>query len=122
MMRLVDGPAAGETLAIRRAPILLRVAKNTLARNKERVWDALNDLEDVAKPHETLHLYMLMAKPQMVHLKMANRRASGFYAMGFYKFLPEQPDDATMRDNAKWSAWCDANEQRLRPAWAAKAE
>jgi hypothetical protein len=82
------------------------------------VWDALNEREDVARPNEKLHAYILAAEPAIMHISRRPRSQSGWFVIAEYHYLPEQPDDATMRDNAKWAAWCEANKQRLMPEWA----
>ena len=120
MMKCLDGPAAGQVLMIRRAPLFLRVVRNPLVRkaNKEdREWDCLNELQDQPKPHEELHVYVLKEKPGWCHIRMSRRSASGFYSWGEYVPLQEQPDDATMRSTELWRKWCTDNAPRLAPAW-----
>lgn len=34
------------------------------------------------------------------------RRRGAWYATGEYRVCAEQPDDETLRDTAKWRAWC----------------
>lgn len=111
MMRFLDGPAAGVTLAIRRAPCMLR-----LVQTPEGDWDALDQLDDVAHPTEKIVVYRWRAKPSAVHLNCGrgkNRSAGGFYPFGDYVFMPDQPGDAITRDNAAWEAWCVENKDRL---------
>jgi len=117
MMNFVDGPAACTVLRMRRTPLLLRVVRNKLVRNDENVWDCLNELEDVARPHEEIFVYILVDKPSPV-LSMRPRSGSGWYWIGSYRFLEQQPAEEILRDNAKWSAWCNARREQLMPEWA----
>jgi hypothetical protein len=119
MMRFVDGPAVGVMLQMRLTPIVLRAVKNPRAQKSETVWDCLNEPGDVAKPHEEIYVYILAGRPQSVHLCCSPRSRSGWYSIGVYRQLTvDPPDDATMRDNQRWSDWCEANKARLLPAWA----
>jgi len=107
MITFVDGPAPGQTLVVRRAKFFLRV---TFDGSK---WDCLNEYFDTAAAGETLYVYLLIEKPTAVHLKMTKRSQSGWYAMARYRFLPEQPADADIRENASWRIWCLAQEDLL---------
>ena len=49
MTRFLDGPAAGVLLALRRAPLYLRVVYHA---KREEPWDALDQLADVPGEHE----------------------------------------------------------------------
>lgn len=108
MTTFTDGPAKGQTLSLRRAPVFLRV---TEAAGK---FDALDQLEDTPEPHETLHAYVLASKPGSMHLcvRGKNRAAGGFYPLATYKLVENPPTDAVMR--AQWRAWTD---QQGMPAW-----
>ena len=124
MTKFIDGPAAGQTLTLRRAPILLRVTfdgKDGLFGEADGQWDALNELDDAAHPGERLYAYILRAPPTMIHV-CRRPGGCGFYAIAEYVYLPDQPDDATMRDNAKWAAWCESNRSQLMPEWVKPAE
>lgn len=117
MTTFVGGPADGQTIPLcDRAPIVLRVCQSPTG------WDALNDEDDVAKPDEKLHVYILAEKPGVIHISRRPRKDSGWFIIGKYHWLPEQPDDATMRDNRRWAKWCDDNKQRLLPEWAKEAK
>ena len=108
MVSLVDGPAADETLALRRAPRLLRVV-----RSRNGKWDALDQLDDEPKPTETIFVYERMNIPRMGHMCMSPRSQSGWYAIANYRLFQDQPADEIMRDTQKWREWCDT--YRLKP-------
>lgn len=97
-----DGPAKGQTLMLQRTPKYLRVTHDG------KKWDALNNLEDTAQPTETLYAYVTKDGPRgSVHIHRSGGRG-GFYPLISYQLVPDQPNDATMRDNAKWAAWVEA--------------
>ena len=103
MINFVDGPAAGQSLALRRAPTFLRVV-----RSQSGEWDALDQLDDEPKPRELVFAYYLATPQSRYHLKCSRRGASGWYVSASYAFHPEQPDEATLRDTMQWRAWCQA--------------
>lgn len=113
MIRFLNGPAANQTLALRCAPVMLRVVCG-----RDGTWDALDQLDDVARPSEAIHVYKLTRPPTVVFVRASSRSMSGAFAMAAYRHFTEQLDDATVRDNASWDAWCDANKDRLMPEWA----
>lgn len=102
MTRFLDGPAAGVTLQLRRAPYFLRVTDNGTE------WDALNNPEDEARPNERLYCYTWKQRPGGMHLLIRgkNKHQGGFFQNGVYGFREEQPSDEIMRDNGKWTQWC----------------
>lgn len=113
MLKFLDGPAAGVTLMLHRAPLLLR-----LVQAPDGTWDGLDQLADQPKPSESVHVYMMHEHHGRVHLRMARgaKGGSGFYEYADYKYLPEQPaDDADVRDTERWRAWTLANAPRLMP-------
>lgn len=110
-----DGPAAGHRLSLSRCPIMLRVTVNG-----PKV-DALDLLTDTAVPDERLVLYVLEDHPSVAFVDgrdKAGRRWGRQMAVARYAMCAEQPDDAVMRDNARWRDWCAANGRRLLPGWA----
>jgi len=104
VIKFLDGPAAGQCLALRRAPIFLRVVVNRYGDKK--TWDALDQLGDTPKAGEDIFAYRLASQPRHMHLCRSPRRLSGYYAMADYRFVGQQPDDATLRNADKWRAWC----------------
>lgn len=106
MSKFLDGPAAGQHLALRRAPVMLRVVQGPGGK-----WDALDQLDDEPAADETIHLYRMVPDTlTTMHLcvRGKGRAASDFYAMGDYRYVEPQPDEATLRDRGRWVEWCDA--------------
>ena len=110
MTKFIDGPAAGQTIPIHRAPLLLRVVRDG------QTWDALDQLDDKAKPTEEIFVYIADERPRPVHIRA--EKGSGWYWIGNYRLLSEQPADEILRDNTRWAEWCMANKDRLTPEWA----
>ncbi len=112
----VDGPAKGKHFQLSRSPILLRVV------NVGDHFDALDQLDDVASSNEHITAYRLVSAPGVCFIDgrdpKSGRRCGRRLSTGTYAVLPEQPEDATMRDNEAWRAWCGANNDRLLPEWA----
>lgn len=101
MIRLLDGPAAGQTLMLKRAPRFLRVVRGPSGK-----WDALDQLDDTPNDDETITVYARGAeKPGVVHLNMG-RLGGGFYVLAYYRHHPAQPAEWQMRETSAWQAWC----------------
>jgi hypothetical protein len=113
MTRFTDGPAQGQVLELRRAPVFLRVVR---AGEK---WDALDQLDDKPSDDETVCVYELVGEPGRMHIN-ATRRAGGcrWVTIAEYKLLEgEQPADAILRDAGAWRSWaCAENERREKRA------
>lgn len=99
MTRFLDGPAAGTVLALKRAPLFLRAVRAVGAE-----WDALDQRKDRPEPDEAITLYRRAGDVHTVHVNMG-RKGSGFYALAEYRVVEPQPDDATLRDQARFEAW-----------------
>ena len=113
MISFIDGPAEGQTLSLKRAPIFLRVVKEDLQSGK---WDALDQLDDEPTAGEKIYAYINNEfKPGWVHLNRGHGR-SGFYPIASYKFIDPQPADAEMRTTSAWAAWCVKNDPRPKEA------
>lgn len=106
MTKFLDGPAIGQTLMLKRAPIFLRVTVATLAESGRERVDALDQLEDNALPDETLHCYVMSKYLGSCHIKRSG--GGGFYQMAEYKLRDPQPTDADMRSNEAWATWCES--------------
>lgn len=100
MTKFLDGPAAGQVLALKRAPVYLRVVQG------RKEWDALDQLGDTPAAHERIHVYRLKENRGTVHLNCGRRGASGFYEMADYAYSADQPTDAVARDTDAWRGWC----------------
>ncbi len=110
-----DGPASGTILELQRNPVLLRAVQDQSGK-----WDALDQLDDEAKPSERIAVYVLVRQPTTAFVDgvRGGRRCGWRMSIAEYVFLTEQPDDATMRDNSKWREWCRAQPM---PEWAKNA-
>lgn len=98
MVKFLDGPAEGQVLALRRAPLLLRVV-----RDQAGEFDALDQLEDEPREGEAITVYRRIGEAARVHLKM--RKGSGWYQLAEYRVLPVQPLDQVARRREGWQAW-----------------
>lgn len=110
MTTFLDGPAKGQHLMLKRKVRFLRVVEGIGGVGGK--WDALDMPDDVPAQSEKLYAYEAVGNGGMCHINRGGGRG-GFYSMQDYKFIEDQPDDATMRDNAKWVAWVEARAERL---------
>lgn len=95
MVEFLDGPAAGRSLALRRAPHFLRVVigpNDTL--------DALDQPEDYPRFQETIHAYVI----ESGSWSLVFVRPGGRYEMGRYRHLDGVPHEAMITRTA-WIAW-----------------
>lgn len=109
-----DGPAAGASLDLRRAPVMLRVVVGPRGK-----VDALDQLDDVAEPNERIFVYRLDGGVQHFHIKSSRRGESGWRVSAHYRqhlFHPPPPPDEVLRDNRRWVAWCLEHRDRLDPS------
>lgn len=103
MIEFLDGPAVGQTLLLRRAPLYLRVAFNPRKRSDQ--WDALDQLTDRPKRHEWIYAYHRAGKPSFLHRKAH----SGVWAVAKYEFVEPQPAaESTLWNKVDWQSWCRA--------------
>lgn len=106
MTTFLDGPATGQRLMLKRAPIFLRAVQDAAGN-----WDALDQLEDEPAAGERIVVYQLAAPPSWAHVLKRGRdgdgnyAGSGFYTVAEYQVLPTQPDDQDARENWRWRAW-----------------
>lgn len=105
MIEMVDGPAIGITLFLKRAPLLLRVCFDP----QTKQWDGLDQLADQPAACEQLHVYRRIGKPGALHIDESRKRCH-WYAMAKYVYADPQPSDADMRDTKSWRAWALAHE------------
>ena len=103
MTRFLDGPAAGKTLMLGRAPFFLRAVQAP-----DGTWDALDQLHDTPKPDERIVVYQLQGEPTRMHMQRVvnGRRACSWHEGGEYRLAADAPDDVTARDTAAWREWC----------------
>jgi hypothetical protein len=107
MTRFVDGPAHAAALLLQRRPMPFQL-RVTMRPGP----DALDQPADEAAPNETLFAYELLRHDGWCHMNFGGGRG-GFYAMASYRFIPDQPDDATMRDNDAWAKWATERGTRI---------
>src|SRR5262245_10530111 len=108
--KFIDGPAEGQILLLRRAPLLLRVVID-----QQRTWDALDQLTDTAEPNEKVYVYQLVKDEGTMQLNMG-RRGGGWYRVATYRLYGDQSDQETLHDNSKWQEWAQ-RESKLGRAW-----
>lgn len=99
MTTFENGPAKGNGLALKSAPLFLRV---TEAGGK---FDALDLPTDTPRPEGKLHAYVRIGEPGSCHMNFGGGRG-GFYTLARYFYVPNQPSDEVMRDASKWQQWC----------------
>lgn len=99
MTKFEDGPASGKVLALRRAPLLLRVVRD----RETGAIDALDQLADEPKASEEVIVYVQTENRGMVHINRG-RHGSGWFTIATYKLHEPQPDQVTVR-GALWPAW-----------------
>lgn len=113
MTRFLDGPAAGKTMQLRRAPLLLRVVEGPDG------FDALDLLEDEPLPEERIWVYRLVAHEGFTHVHTGNglprEHLGRWLAIAEYRLASEQPDEQVLRHTSSWRRW--ANEYALRSQW-----
>lgn len=93
-----NGPAKGQRLMLKRAPLFLRVVE---AGGK---FDALDQLADEPEAGERLFAYRRVGEVGMCHIH--RKGGGGWFTIANYALVAQQPDDATMRDTTAWRAWC----------------
>ena len=103
MMTLKDGPAKG-TYMCKRAPLYLRAVVNDKGGT-----DVLDMPSDTPTDLESIHVYQRIGGHSMVHLSMADRRMSGFYARAEYKWMPDV-DGEYVRETVTWQRWVEEAE------------
>jgi hypothetical protein len=102
--RFLDGPAAGTTLYLKRAPVYLRAVQGPAGPTHAGDWDALDQLEDEPRSSERIVVYRLEGEPTFCHINRGGR-GSGFYRGGAYRVVEPQPTDLEVRSTAAWRAW-----------------
>jgi hypothetical protein len=114
MTSFSDGPAKGQILELRRAPIFLRVT--TLASGK---CDALDQIDDKPMADEHLFAYRLTAKAGMMHI-FRRGGGGGWQTIAEYRMHEPQPTDAEMRTTEAWRRWTEQAVRTLDTAELAK--
>lgn len=100
MTTILDGPAKGQTLMLKRAPKYLRVVRDD-KHSLSPKWDALDQIGDTPMGGETCFAYLLQGKPGVIHLNMG-RGKGGFYPVAEYALCETQPTEEEFRSTALW--------------------
>lgn len=103
MTKFIDGPAAGVTLWLKRAPVFLRAVRST-----EGAWDALDQIDDTPTTGESIVVYKLHGEPTWCHINARSKhgeRQGGIFQGGEYRVVDSQPKDERVRETASWRAW-----------------
>src|SRR5207253_760428 len=98
VIRFLDGPASGQSLLLRRAPLYVRVVRTAAGK-----WDALDQLGDEPAFCEAVFAYRRTGRPGWVHI--CGGKARGRFQTGDYRFVLAQPDEDTLRDQSRWRQW-----------------
>lgn len=125
MCRLIDGPAKGKWLRIKRFPLFLRVVIAA-----DGTVDALDQLEDQPREGEKIHVYIRVSSPSMVHVdgtrwdkvKKRNVRFGEWFETADYKHHKDAPADAVMRSPKDWPDWCQKTYAAMKPVDFAKGK
>lgn len=98
MTKFLDGPAAGVTLMLKRAPHYLRVVQAP-----DGKFDALDQLTDLPRSDERIVVYEMVGEPSWMHIR--SRRGGGIFRGGEYRVVDPQPDDSEIRLTTRWREW-----------------
>jgi hypothetical protein len=104
MLKMLDGPARGQTIQCRRSPIFLRVV-----RNSKKEWDALDQLGDKPEYDEDIFVYVMVKYLGWIHLNTGGKPGGGMFMRAEYRAIKPQPTNSEVCDNDEWSSWCKAN-------------
>lgn len=105
MISFLDGPAHGESLNLRRAPVMLRVVHG-------HGWDALDMPDDEPRSNESVWVYVQVGTPMVGHIRASRKELRGAFASATYRLLPVQPSPFYL-SNEQWGLWCEVNESNL---------
>ena len=115
MIQFTGGPAGGQTLALGRAPVLLRVVVGPRGK-----LDALDQLDDEPREDERIHVYRLASSVTVMRVSRRPRSQSGWFVVAKYRLLEPQPLDMQVRERAAWNEWCDSVREAVLSAIAAE--
>lgn len=102
----MDGPAAGQGFALRRAPMFLRVVESI---GQLGGFDVLDQLDDEPREGERVHVYRMVPGSWGCAYVCGRgaSAASGRYEWGIYRHVPDA-DGEQLRETVAWRAWVDA--------------
>jgi hypothetical protein len=98
MLKLKGGPAEG-TYLVKRAPQFLRGVVNAGG-----LKDVLDQPGDKPEEGETVAVYQRIGEISHIHLRMADRRKTGFYVCAEYVWMPDV-EAGTVKRTSDWEAW-----------------
>jgi len=105
MTRFLEGPAAGMTLSLRRAPLFLRVVRNDAGQ-----FDALDQFTDAPTSNETLFVSRRKGEAGTCHIDYTDaktrRRSGKWFTVAEYELFAVQPADDVLRSTEAWRTWC----------------
>lgn len=102
-----DGPADGQILFHKHAPLVLRVVRST----RSGKFDVCDQLVDKPASDEDVFLYVCCTGIARVHIKAAKRSESGFYEHGTYVFWKD--GTPACRHNETWVKWVDERREEI---------
>lgn len=111
----VDGPAIGQTLHLKRTPIMLRWVVDAVGE-----WDALDQRGDAVYRDETPYCYIIDGEPSSMHVdRVVNGRRVGEWCniVRYKQLLVDPPTRLQMVDEEAWAGWCTDNKDRLIGMW-----
>lgn len=114
MTNFTNGPAAGVTLSLRRAPLFLRVVRDEAGK-----WDALDLVSDIVAPGEAVYAYRRTRHDGTVHVDGRDkngRRYGEWFQLAEYALVEPQPPEAVLRDTRNWQGWATAEHARRKEA------
>lgn len=107
MTTFKGGPADGQTLTLKRRPILLRVVQDN-----DGQFDALDMPDDEPRADEKVFVYILAKTGASGFLdgrdKQGKRWGTSF-AGGEYRICPFQPGEEEGLDRNRFVEWCESN-------------
>jgi hypothetical protein len=107
-----DGPAAGKSVLLQRAPIALRVVID-----QDGKMDALDLLEDAPQTNEEVYVYVreggVTGAGFVDYRDSRGRRQGKRFESGIYKLFTPQPRQVDVRSNKYWKEWVMENEYAI---------
>ena len=99
-------------LILKRTPKYLRFVVVDVA-GGDRTWDALDQMDDDARPEETVFA-AIQIDASSVHIdKRVNGKHVGeWHKTATYELIKGQPSDTILRVNSEWQRWA-SDQQRI---------
>lgn len=102
---MLDFPTFKGPLMVERVPHFLRF---TVAGPMSKgTWDALDQIDDVAKPEEQILAARLKSKGRLHIDKVVKKKKVGeWLESAEYVLIDDGPPEAVLRSNELWREWC----------------